>query len=138
MRHPGKHISKVSEYQTPALGTDEPFYRKITMAEICSCCENQVLGGKIIGSGNTSDPLFVSKWPSFLTSDDYYPEGGQEKRTASHYVVSFHFIQNTHQQGFRDNVVSGDTTALYIVRLIGIEHSSSDTEALSINSSTTS
>ena len=35
-----------------------------------------------------------------------YPEGGEEKRTTSKYVVSLHYVRNVHRQSFWDNVMS--------------------------------
>ena len=116
------------------IGTDEPFYRNETMAEIGYCWENQVFGGNVFWSSKTSDPLFVSKWPSLFT-DSEFPKRGKEKRTARRYVVSLHFTRNMHRQGFWDNLVPGDSTALYIKKTIGIEYINPDEEALSIDSS---
>ncbi|CAD6571123.1 MAG: hypothetical protein ASARMPRED_004207 [Alectoria sarmentosa] len=122
------------EYQRRVIGTDEPFYRNETMAEIGYCWENQVFGGNVFWSSKTSDPLFVSKWPSLFT-DSEFPKRGKEKRTARRYVVSLHFTRNMHRQGFWDNLVPGDSTALYIKKTIGIEYINPDEEALSIDSS---
>ena len=69
-------------YQDPTIGTDEPFYRNETMAELGDSWESQVFGGKISWSSqSTSGPLFVCKWPSFLPSEDGYPKRGKEKST---------------------------------------------------------
>ena len=125
-------------YKMRAIGTEEPFYKSETMAEIGSSWENQVFGGKVFWSGNTNDPLFVSKWPTFLDTDDYVPRRGTEKRTARKYAVPMHFIKNMHRQSFWDRVgPSGDTTALLIKKTIGIEYVNPDTEAVSVNSSET-
>lgn len=105
------------------------------MAEVGNCWENQVFGGKVSWSGETSDPLFVSKWPSFLTSDDDIPARGKEKHTARKYFVSFHFIRNTHLQSFWDKAEPSDSTALYIKKTIGTSYLNPDIEALSTNSS---
>lgn len=125
------------EYTVGALNTDEPFYRNDRMAEIGNCWENQVFDGKISSSGNTSDPLVVNKWPSFLTSDNIHPRRGKEKRTARKYFVPFHFIRNMHRQSFWDKVKPEHSNALYIKKTIGIEYLNPDAEALSTNSSET-
>ena len=108
-----------------ALSKDEPFYRTERMAEIGNSWENQVFGGKIIWSGESaSDPLFVSKWPSFLTpsSGDPYPTRGYEDGTARKYLVPFYYIQNMHRQDFWDSVSTDDTETLYIEKTVGIEY----------------
>ena len=116
--------------------SDEPFYRDERMAEIGNSWENHVFGGKVIWSErNTSEPLFVSKWPSFLTSDDDYPKRGKEKQTARKYFVSRHFVQNMHRQGFWDNVKPEHLKALHIKKTIAIELLNPDEEATSIDSS---
>ena len=104
------------------------------MAEIGYCWENQVFGGNVFWSSKTNDPLFVSKWPSFFT-DAEFPKRGKENRTARRYVVSLHFTRNMHRQDFWDNLVPGDSTALYIKKTIGIEYVNPDEEVLSIDSS---
>lgn len=126
------------EYTLRAQHTDEPFYRNERMAEIGNCWEDQVFGGKVSWSGETSDPLFVSKWPSFLTSNDdnpVVPTRGKEKQTARKYFVPFHFIQNMHLQSFWDKVKPNHLTALYIKKTIGISYSNPDIEASSTDSS---
>ena len=129
---------QTENYKVRAIGTEEPFYRSQTMAEIGSSWENQVFGGKIFWSGNIGDPLFVSKWPTFLDTDDYVPRRGTEYRTARKYVVPMHFIKNMYRQSFWDRVGSfGDATALLIKKTIGIEYVNPDTEAVSVNSSET-
>ena len=106
------------------------------MAEIGNSWENQVFGGKIIWLQTVNDPLFVSRWPSFLASGDDCPKRGREKLTARSYVVSLHFIRNMHRQGFWQNMVLADATALYIKKTIGIEHNNHDQETSSNDSST--
>ena len=108
------------------------------MAEIGNSWENQVFGGKIIWSGESaSDPLFVSKWPSFLTlSDgDPYPTRGREKTTARKYLVPFHYIMNLHRQEFWDSIRHDDVEALYIKKIVGIEYQNPDQSARSSDSS---
>ena len=122
-------------YRWGPIETDEPFYRDERMAEIGNSWENQVFGGKIHWSGLMNDPLFISKWPTFFTAHDDYPRRGKEKATNRRYIVSLHYVRNVHRQGFWDNVVLSDGTALYVKRTIGIEYANPDTEALSIDSS---
>ena len=124
-------------YKMRAIGTEEPFYKSETMAEIGSSWENHVFGGKIFWSGNTGDPLFISKWPTFLDTDDYVPRCGTEYRTARKYVVPAHFIKNMHRQSFWDRAASADITALLIKKTTGIEYVNPDAEAVSVNSSET-
>ena len=121
-------------YRWGPIETDEPFYRDERMAEIGNSWENQVFGGKIHWSGKMNDPLFISKWPTFLRDDDY-PARGKEKVTNRKYVVSLHYVRNVRRQGFWDNVVPEDTTVLYIKRTIGIEYVNPDLDAPSIDSS---
>lgn len=109
-------------YKLQAVGTDEPFYKNERMAEIGNSWENRVFGGKISWSGKPSDPLLVSKWPSFFTSDDEFPRRGRERRTARRYVVSLHFIRNMHRQAFWDRVKRDHTSVLYINKTIGVEY----------------
>ena len=123
-------------YQFQRIEAVEPFYQKESAAEIGMSWENQVFGGRITWSGDSaSDPLFVSKWPSFLTEEDPHPRRGKEKRTARKYVVPFHYVRNLHRLEFWNNVKSDDDTALYVKKTIGIEYSNEDPEATSINSS---
>ena len=108
------------------------------MAEIGNSWEHQVFGGKVMWSGESaSDPLFVCKWPSFLTlsGEDDYPTRGNENFTARKYVVPFHYIQNLHRQEFWESMGSEDAGALVIKRTIGIEYQNPDTGALSTDSS---
>ena len=133
-----QNAQQTENYTVRPINTDEPFYKSETMAEIGSSWENQVFGGKIFWSGNTSDPLFVSKWPTFLDTDDDVPRRGTEYRVARKYFVPVQFIKNMHRQSFWDRIgTSTDTTALLIKKTIGIEYLNPDTEAVSVNSSET-
>ena len=122
-------------YHVQTYGTQEPFYKDETMAEIGCCWENQVFGGRITWSTKTSDPLFVSKWPSFLSSEHDYPTRGKEKSTVRKYVVSHHYLRNMHRQSFWDNVKPDHKNALYIKKTFGIEYRNPDAEAVSVDSS---
>ena len=136
VRHAMNQASREGRaYQSQIFGTQEPFYRNETMAELGCCWENQVFGGKITWSTKTSDPLFVSKWPSFFSSEHDYPTRGNEKSTARKYVVSHHYIRNMHRQSFWDNVKPDHKNALYIKKTIGIEYHNPDAEAVSVDSS---
>ncbi len=130
-----KASSEGRAYEPQTFGTQEPFYRNETMAELGCCWENQVFGGRITWSTKTSDPLFVSKWPSFFSSEHDYPTRGKEKITARQYVVSHHYIRNMHRQSFWDNVKPDHKNALYIKKTIGIEYQNPDAEAVSVDSS---
>lgn len=122
-------IAEGREYQLHNLGTDEPFYRAETVAEIGNSWENQVFGGKITWAGQCGDPMFVSKWPSFqIRIGADCPRRGKEARSAREYVMPFHFVANLHRQSFWDQRIRDDVTALHVKRTIGIHFANQRTD----------
>lgn len=100
--------------------SNEDLFEDENCAETGYSWEAWVFGGIVeLDHLDASNPLMVSKWPSFLTSKEYLRRGGW-KESVTRYLVSMHYRLNMNRQGFWENLDPHDTTALYIQKVIGI------------------
>ena len=107
--------------------TNEPFFEDDAVAELGYCWEQAVLGGTIQWADQVDHPLFFCKWPSFLT-DGEHPRRKGYKRTTTQYVVPMHYLRRLHKQEFWDGIEAGDTSALWIKKMVGIRVTNQDAD----------
>ncbi len=120
-----RHLRRWAEYSGVERRPQEPvsnedLFEDENSAETGYSWEAFVFGGRVeLDHLDPSNPLVFSKWPSFLGSSVYLRRGGW-KSSVTRYLVSVHYILNVNRQAFWDKVEPGDTTALYIQKMIGI------------------
>lgn len=105
------------EQQVPI--NNEDLFEDESCAETGYSWEAWVFGGTVgLDDLDPSYPLLLTKWPNFLHSTTYLRRRGW-KASMTRYLVPMHYVLNLNQQRFW-NEVDGDTTALFIKKVVGI------------------
>lgn len=100
----------------------EPLFQDEGIPEIGDSGDNFLYGGRIEWDWTTphSAPTFY-KFPSFLYPDRYLRKPGP-KRTATRFIVPKPFLQNIQQRGFWESLRPGQTRALRIAKIVGVNY----------------